>query len=498
MMRSTLPTVAPDLLAGARAFRRSCAGSLTFVALAALAGCSADPQPGAGSGTTDPTAAVLARQAPAGGCVSNCGPHADDFFDRSKLATLRLNFAGTDLEAFGFGSEQWLDLLWSKWKFCNEKYTWIPATLEYESPDGNGNLTMQRVGVRLRGSKGRGTNPIQGMKIEFEKLIPDPAAGEEDRRFADLNQINLLSVEKDKSVMLQCLSYQLMRDNGVPAPRCNHLRVVVNGEPYGVMQSVEKADDGPFLRHQFGDNDGSLFGGSTSCTLQNPYGASLDYEGDVFAGDYLKAYEIVRGDVVDAESQLIPMFKCGDATTTPDDEGFRACISDWIDVDEWLRVIAGESLISQLESFVGARRNVYLYFKPDAAAPHGGRFLVWGWDYDTGLQRATCNPNAPGGVGCDPFEAVAKWFSLPGLRPRLVTRLTSVFKAEYCQIMKSFLTDVFQPERVDRTSMVLDAAMQENLLPPYDEWRAEVAHMRDFMDEQLVAQSAIVDAACSE
>jgi spore coat protein CotH len=470
--------------------------ALAVAAALLLTACGEDSQPS--PMPVDPAAAVLERAAPTGGCLSNCGPPADDFFDTTKLATLRLNFDPAHLGALGFSSDQWLDLLWSKWKFCNSSYTWLPASLEYESADGNGNVTMQRVGVRLRGSKSRGTNPVQGMKIEFKKLIPEPLAGEQDRRFADLNQINLLSVEKDKSVMLQCMSYQLMRDNGVPAPRCNHLQVVVNGEPYGVMQSVEKTDDGRFLRHQFGDNDGSLFGGSTDCSLANPYGASLDYEGDIFAGEYLKSYEIVRGDRGHAESQLIPMFKCGDATTTPDDDEFKACIKDWIDVDEWLRVIAGESLISQLESFIGARRNVYLYFKPDATAPHAGRFLVWGWDYDTGLQRATCAPNAPGGIGCDPFTAVAKWFDLPGLRPRLVTRLTRVFRAEYCQIMQSFLSDVFDPERVDRTALVLERAMQKNLAPPYAEWEAEVAHVRDFMSKQRLAQQANLDAACSE
>lgn len=464
-----------------------------------LVACGSDSSPndGAGGAATDPTAEVLGRKAPTSGCAQeSCGPDADDFFDESKLATLNITFDAADLKAFGYTSDQWLDLLWGKWKFCNSNYTWIPATIEYESPDHKGDVKMERVGVRLRGSKGRGTNAVQGMKLEFKKLIPNPPAGQDDRRFADLNQINLLSVEKDKSIMLQCLSYELMRNFGVPAPRCNHLQVVINGEPYGVMQSVEKTNDGPFLRHHFGDNDGGLYGGSTSCVLENPYGASLDYEGDTFTGEYLKSYEIVRGDVGTVEREMLPMFKCGDATATPDDEEFKACISDWIDVDEWLKVIAGESLISQLESFIGARRNVYMYFLPDAAAPHGGRFKVWGWDYDTGLQRTTCNPNVANGIGCDPFKSVAKWFDLPGVRPELVTRLTSVFKAEYCQAMQSFLTDVYKPERVDEIAAGLDAAMQDNVSPAYDEWQVEVAHMRDYMDKQLVAQQAIIAEAC--
>ena len=154
-------------------------------------------------------------------------------------------------------------------------------------------------------------------------------------------------------------------------------------------------------------------------------------------------------------------------------------------------------MIPQLESFVGARRNAYFYFLPDAAAPHGGRFVAWGWDYDTGLQRTTCNPSKPGGVGCDPFKAVAKWFSLPGIRPKLVTRLTSVFKAEYCQIMQSFLDEVYKSDLVDQRASVLDAAMQENIAPDYATWKPEVAKMRDYMDQNLAAEREIVAAACN-
>ncbi|MGC4090444.1 MAG: CotH kinase family protein [Polyangiaceae bacterium] len=450
-----------------------------------------------GSSGVDPTAQVFARKAPSGGCSQNCGPDPAAFFDNEKLATLRIDFDPADVKALGYQPATWLDMMWSKWKYCNPNVTWIPADISYESPDGVGDVSMERVGVRLRGSKSRGVNSLQGMKLEFKKLIPSEAADEEERRFADLNQINLLSVEKDTSIMLQCLSYELMRGLGVKAPRCNHLKVFVNGELYGVMQSVEKTNDARFLKHQFADKDGHLYGGSTSCELANPYGTSLDYLGETFTGDYLKSYEIVRGDVGNAELELLPMFKCGDATSTPSDEDFKACISEWIDVDEWLRVIAGESLIPQLESFIGARRNAYFYFLPDATAPHGGRFVVWGWDYDTGLQRTTCNPSVPNGVGCDPFKAVAKWFDLPGIRPKLVTRLTSVFKAEYCQIMQSFLDEVYKPELVDARAAVLDAAMQENVAPAYTDWQAEVAKLRDYMDKQLLAERDIVAAACN-
>ena len=79
----------------------------------------------------------------------------------------------------------------------------------------------------------------------------------------------------------------------------------------------------------------------------------------------------------------------------------------------------------------------------------------------------------------------------------MVTRLTSVFKAEYCQIMQSFLDEVYKSDLVDQRASVLDAAMQENIAPDYATWKPEVAKMRDYMDQNLAAEREIVAAACN-
>ena len=62
-------------------------------------------------------------------------------------------------------------------------------------------------------------------------------------RFHDLNRLNLLSVESDPTLMGQCLGYRLTREVGVPAPRCNHVELWVNGDFYGVASNAEEADD---------------------------------------------------------------------------------------------------------------------------------------------------------------------------------------------------------------------------------------------------------------
>lgn len=422
-------------------------------------------------------------------CVADCGPSTDNFFDNRRVATVRITVDAEYMSANNYEPDEWLDLLWDKWNNHCGPYEWVPVRVEYEGPDGVGNGVLDQVGMRLRGGRSRGVNQLAGFKLDYDKVSPLQG-----RRFADLNKLEALSNEGDDSNMLQCISYQLMRDFGIEAPRCNHIRVYINGTLYGLMENAERAKDGRFLLHHFGTNDGLLYAASTSCGYSDIL-ADLEYHGDDFRGSdaYSSVYEILKGTQADAEQYLIPMFKCGDPSQTPSDDDFKACISDWIDVTQWLRLIAAESLAPTLDDFVGGRRNFYLYFKPDAGAPHGGRFNVWGWDLDTGLHTATCYPR-----DCDPFEAVAAWYGPQGTRAKLVLRLTHVFRDEYCALASSFLADVYDPEKVTQMAEVIESFMQNDPVISAVDWRARVDSLKSFMIEHKTKAIAAIEAACGE
>ncbi|HKO91880.1 MAG TPA: CotH kinase family protein, partial [Polyangiaceae bacterium] len=249
---------------------------------------------GNGSGEGGTTAgASSGGAAGATGCPRACGPTFEQFFDDTKLATLRITIDAADLP--GFTEATWLDALWEQWKHC-APFTWVKSSVQYESPDGLGDITLNDVGMRLRGSMKRGTNQIQGFKLDFQVL--DTPAAEGKRRFADLNRVNVLSVESDPSHMIQCLAYKMLRDAGVPAPRCNHLKIYVNGEYYGLMQNVEQVNKG-YLRRHFGTSASSLYAGSPSmgdCPSPNTFKdsqAMFAYSGDSFAS-YTSQYQLTH------------------------------------------------------------------------------------------------------------------------------------------------------------------------------------------------------------
>jgi spore coat protein CotH len=186
--------------------------------------------------------------------------------------------------------------------------------------------------------------------------------------------------------------------------------------------------------------------------------------------------------------------------TTPDDDDFKACIQDWLDVPEWLDTLAGESVMPTVESFM-VMRNYYLYFHPELGAPHGGRFKLYSWDYDTVFHRQTCYPS-----NCNPFTSVAGWY-VPNPRAELALRLQSVFKAEYCASLSRFVTEAFRPELVDEMANVLRPSIElvqggfvnkdGNPVVSHEEWQSEVDTIRDFIETRAVTVQAQIDAECS-
>ncbi|MFZ5891873.1 MAG: CotH kinase family protein [Myxococcota bacterium] len=470
--------------AGASGARGGSAGSAGF----GLGGAGSSAGGGVGGAALAGTAGTLMGGAAgaSGTCPRHCGPRYEELFDNGKLATLRITFAESTL-----GGANWLDMLWQKWKHCPPHDNYVPVQMSYESPDGKGDVTLENVGMRLRGSMLRSVNDLQGFKLDFQALA-GPAGPEGKRRFGDLNRLNTLSIEDDPSHLVQCLAYKALRDFGLPAPRCNHLMVYVNGAYYGLMEHAEQADNRGFLRRHFGANAGNLYAASPSaaaCGWQDSL-ARLEYSGDTFTGAYTKAYQLVRATTAEAEQNLIPMLKCGDATATPDEATFKACISEWLDVDEWLRQIAAESLMPSLEAFIGYQRNYFLYFKPDSSAPRGGRFLVWSWDLDTSFVYQRCSPSS-----CNVNSAVSNLYK--ATRPKLVQRLTTVYKAEYCAALKRFLSDIYKPELVDDMANVIRPGMTAEPTVTLAAWESAVAQVRGYIVQHAADMQTAVATACN-
>jgi hypothetical protein len=465
------------------------AGAVTTGGTGGSVGGVAGSGTGGGAGTNGGTAGGGSGGAAgaAMGCPRACGPTYEQFFDETKLATIRITLPASET-----GNLDAATYLKDNRTHC-KPFNYRRGSMEYEHPDGLGDITLPDVGVRARGSRDQ---PTQGLKLDVQTFYTPGAEG--NRRFADLNRVNILSLEGDSAHMLQCLGYRMMRDVGIPAPRCNFVKVFINDDYYGLLENVEQVNKG-YVRRRFGNSNGFIYAGSPSQSEQACGGfsdsrARLQYSGDSWSS-YSSQYLLVKGTSADAMSNLVPMLKCGDATQTPDDNAFRSCISDWIDVQEWLRVIAAETVMPELESFIGYYRNIYLYFKPDPAAPNGGKFVVWPWDIDTSFNKQACYPSCTA-TSQNVLTSVSSFYGPAGTRAPLVQRLTTVFRAEYCAAMTEFASVAMKPSTIDAWANVMEPGMSGEPNHSSAEWQMAVSKLRTWVQDRAAAVPTMIQSAC--
>ena len=76
--------------------------------------------------------------------------------------------------------------------------------------------------------------------------------------FYNLKTLQLHSMNLDNSQMHDRLGYWLFRKMGVPAPRCIHTKLYINGEYNGLFSLVEQIDE-QFTEYHFSDGSGNLY-----------------------------------------------------------------------------------------------------------------------------------------------------------------------------------------------------------------------------------------------
>ena len=226
----------------------------------------------------------------------------------------------------------------------NDPRTYVPASITFLG------RTWSPVGLRLKGVNS--FEPIDGkpsFKLDFDRFV-------EGGRFFGLERLVLNNMHSDFSMMHERIGYWIARGLNVPASRSNHARVSVNGGPVSLYAGVEAVDK-QMLKRWFPDNDGTLF-------------EATDVD---FQPQYISLFEVDDG----PDDRTI-LTNVASALANPDADAALAAAGQYVDLDEWRRFWAMESLVAQFDaypySFPGDDFFVY--------APPGGKlaFIPWGMD----------------------------------------------------------------------------------------------------------------------
>ena len=259
--------------------------------------------------------------------ITDVEPITDtDFYDLKSLRTL----------FFEFQDEDWESELTD---FDNTDVE-IPANL---TVDGK---TYKDVGVRVRGQSssrvGVGYKRPLNVSIDFT---------EEDQRLDGYKTLNLHNANGDPS-MIRAILYLIIAREYLPAAKANLVRVVINGESWGIYQNSQQVNK-EFIDEWYDTRKGARWKAPGSPQGQ----ASLAYLGDDPEA-YKKIYEIKSKDSEKSWKALINL--CKALTETPAAD-LPAALKPIFDVDGALKFLALENALINSDGYWTRTSDYNLY-----------------------------------------------------------------------------------------------------------------------------------------
>ena len=236
---------------------------------------------------------------------SSVAPLSNDLYDISVLRTIFIDFENADWE--------------SELEDFHGTDVDVAATV---TVDGK---SYPNCGIHFRGMSSYGMVPA-GYKRSLNVSMD---MADEDQRLLGYKTLNLLNGSGDESMMSTVLYSHIARQH-IPAPKANFVRVVINGENWGVYTNVQQFNK-QFLKENYGSDKGARWKVSGSPRG----GGGLDYRGEDPA-NYQHPYEQKSGGKKSL-AKLIELCRVLDQTPT---EELPAALEPIVDVDELLWFLA--------------------------------------------------------------------------------------------------------------------------------------------------------------
>ncbi|MGE3818091.1 MAG: CotH kinase family protein [Isosphaeraceae bacterium] len=290
--------------------------------------------------------------------------HPDQpLYEPTILRTLFLDFEGTDWE------RELADFYRSDVD--------VPATLTVDGREYPG------VGVHFRGMSSYFTvqeGRKRSLNVSLDHTTPD-------QRLDGHKTLNLLNAHEDPTFLHTVLYSEIAR-RYIPAPRANFVRLVINGESWGLYVNAQQFDK-VFLNDFYKTDKGARWK-----VPGNP-GADggLRYLGDDLA-EYKRRYEIKSADAPNDWRALITL--CETLEKTPADQ-LEEALKPMLDVDGALWFLALEVALVNGDGYWTRASDYSIYRDPK------GIFHIIPHDMNETLQPAMMfGPGGPGGPGFGP------------------------------------------------------------------------------------------------
>jgi hypothetical protein len=357
---------------------------------------------------------------------------ATPLYDRGTLRTLFLEFEGDDWE--------------SELAAFNNTDVDVLATVRVDGRE------YRDVGVRYRGTSSffmipEGSKRSLGLSLDFVH---------EGQRLLGYRTLNLLNSYGDATMMRSVLYSEIAR-HYLPVGQYNFMRVVINGEYWGVFVNAQQYNS-EFVQEHFPRGGGVRWRIPGFPRAQG----GMAYVGDDLA-HYRRFYQVRTRETPAAWADLLRLFRV--LTETPLDE-LEAALEPLLNVDGALRFLALDMALVNLDGYWVRGSDYSLYQDRD------GRFHVLPHDINEGLL-----PDAAGDrMRTDPLRGLDD-AALP-LRSRLLA--VPALRERYIGYVREIAGQWLDWNRLEPLVAQYAALIREDVhrdsrkLRPTEEWEADL------------------------
>jgi spore coat protein CotH len=249
----------------------------------------------------------------------------------------------------------------------------VPATM---TVDGR---RYEKVGMSFRGNSSFMMVP-EGLKRSFNVSVD---LINEDQDVLGFRTLNLMNGVNDPTFMRGVLFADIAAAY-VPTARANFVRVVVNGESWGIYTNLEQINR-DFVEDRFNGENGVRWKVPGSPGSR----AGLEYIGDDPEA-YKRLFEIKNKDNPRSWEALVNLTKV--LNTTPPDQ-LEAALSPILDIDGALKFLALDNVLVNSDGYWTRGSDYYLYLD------EGGKFHVLPGDTNETFSSEGGRGGGPGGRG---------------------------------------------------------------------------------------------------
>jgi hypothetical protein len=237
--------------------------------------------------------------------------------------------------------------------------------------------------------------------------------------------LNLLNANQDPTFMHSVLFCNISRQY-LPAPKANFVKVVINGESWGVYANQQQVN-----KEFFAENFKATKGARWKVPGHPGARGGLDYIGETIA-DYKRHYEIRSKDDEKSWKALIEL--CRTLSKTPADQ-LEAALEPMLDIDGVLWFLAMEIVTCNDDGYWTRASDYDLYRDPK------GKFHVIAHDTNETFQPANFfgfgkgpKDGAAGGYKLDPLTGLndtnkplrSRLLAVPGLRAKYLDHVRTI------------------------------------------------------------------------